>query len=153
MLKFRKRIGAALQDVGSLMQHIGEVDPPLGRERCPISLEDRNSEKTKVVDSWCRPLKLRLDFLRLPPHRTRVGDELNEQFFNRATDVLQIPERLPNLFESHGPQDDTGTSQPLSKRRVQRPFRSLIVVEFDERLSFAVELNSFPRHALLVLRC
>src|SRR5438552_4357493 len=128
MLKFRKRIGAALQDVVSLIQHIREVDPPLGRERCLISLEDRNSEKPKVVDSWCRPLKLRLDFLRLPPHRTRVGDELDEQSFDRATDVLQIPERLPNLFECHGPQGDTVTSQPLSKCSVQRPLRSLIVV-------------------------
>src|SRR2546427_13174276 len=99
----------------------------------------------------CRSLKLRFYTLRLPPHRSRVGDELNKQLFNRATDVLQITERLPNLFESHGPQDDTGTSQPLSKRRVQRPFRSLIVVEFDERLPFACELVSLPRHALLVL--
>src|SRR5437667_8910880 len=151
MLKFRKRIGAALQDVGSLIQHIREVDPPLGRERCPISLEDRNSEKPKAVDSRCRPLKLRLDFLRLPPHRTRVGDELNEQFFNRATDVLQIPERLPDLFERHGSQGDTATSQPLSKCSLQRPLCSLMIVEFDEGLSFAVELSSFPRHALLVL--
>src|SRR5207249_9403686 len=116
MLKFRKRIGATFQDVGSLMQHIGEVDTAFGQERCLISLENRNSEKPKVVNPWCRPLELRLDFLRLPTHRSRVGDELNEQFFNRATDVLQIPERLPNLFECHGPQDDTGTSQPLSKR-------------------------------------
>ena len=104
-----------------------------------------------MVNSWCRPLQVRLYFLRLPPHRSRVGDELNEQFFNRATDVLQIPERLPNLFECHWSQDDTCTSQPLSKCRVQRPFRSLIVVEFDQHLSFAAELVSFPRHALPVL--
>src|SRR2546427_11012673 len=103
MLKFRKRIGAPLQDVASPMQHIREVDTAFGRERGLISLENRDSEKPKVVNSWCRPLELRLDFLWLPPHRSRVGDELDEQCFNRATDVLQIPQRLPDLFATHWP--------------------------------------------------
>src|SRR2546427_3485993 len=103
------------------MQHVGEVDTAFRQERGVISLENCNSEKPKVVNSWCRSLKLRLYFLRLPPHRSRVSDELNEQFFNRATDILQIPERPPNLFECHGPQGDTVASQPLSKCSVQRP--------------------------------
>src|SRR5256885_3601925 len=131
------------------MQHVGEVDPASRKGRGVISLENRISEKPKVVNSWCRSFKLGLYFLRLPPHRSRVGDELDEQFFNRATDVLQIPERLPYLIECHGPQDDPGTSQPRSQRRVQRPLRPLIVIEFDERLPLAVELVSLPRHALL----
>src|SRR2546427_12886484 len=133
------------------MQHVGEIDPAFGRERGLRSLENRNSQEPKVVNSWCRSLEVRLYFLRLVPHRSRVRDELNEQFFNRATDVLQIPERLPNFFKCHGPQNDTGTSQPLSKHSVQGALRSLIIIEFDERLPFAVELVSFPRHALLVL--
>src|SRR2546425_1148254 len=93
------------------MQHVGEIDPAFGRERGLISLENRNSQEPKVVNSWCRPLEVRLYFLRLVPHRSRVSDELNEQFFNRATDVLQIPERLPNFFECHGPQHDTGAGR------------------------------------------
>src|SRR6266566_4389861 len=133
------------------MQHVGEVDTAFGRERGLISFEDRNSEKSKVVNSWCGSLKLRLYFLRLPPHRACVGNELNEQFSNGAADVFQIPERLSNLFESHRSQDHTGTSQPLSQCSVQRPFRSLVIVEFDERFPFAVELVSLPRHAFLVL--
>src|SRR2546427_12009928 len=132
------------------MQHVGEIDPAFGRERGLISLENRNSQEPKVVNSWCRPLEVRLYFLRLVPHRSCVSDELNEQFFNRATDVLQIPERLPDLFERHGPQDDPRTRQPLSKRSVQRPVRSLMIVELDKRLPFPVELVSFPLHALLV---
>src|SRR5437879_6780121 len=94
MFKFRERIGATLQDVGSLMQHIGEVDTAFGRERGLISLENRNPEKPKVVNSWCRSLQLRLYFLRLPPHCSSVGDELNEQFFDRSeehTSELQSP--------------------------------------------------------------
>src|SRR5207249_11701067 len=105
----------------------------------------------KVVNSRGRPLQVLLYFLRLPSHRSSVGDELNEQFFNRATYVLQIPERLPNLFECHEPQDDTGTRQPLSKCSAHGSLRTLIVVEFDERLSLALELVSLPRHALRIL--
>src|SRR5207247_9132213 len=59
MLKFRKRIGATLQDVGSLMQHIGEVDTDFGQERCLISLARRNSDMPKVVNPCCLTLKLR----------------------------------------------------------------------------------------------
>src|SRR3989442_13109274 len=102
------------------MQHVGEIDPAFGRERGLISLENRNSQEPKVGNSWCRPLEVRLYFLRLVPHHWRVSDELNEQLFNLSTHVLKIPERLPTFFYCPGTQHDTEATQPLSKSTVRR---------------------------------
>src|SRR5207245_10840305 len=46
MFKFRKRIGATLEDIGSPVEHVGEVDTAFGRKRCLRSLENRTPAKS-----------------------------------------------------------------------------------------------------------